>query len=217
MASKSLRSLRDNIKTLRQHLLPKRFRSSGNYDKEIFTRVVAFRVLSHGAIEEYFEDRAIEIARLAHVSCRDNGRISLTAACLVAFSAGESRPPPDTIDPPQPTRASLWAAEIDFRERLGVCASRYISRIKNESHGVREKNVLSILIPIGIRADRIDRLFLSEIDNFGKTRGEYAHSGVASHVRKRPNPKDELAKVNKIIEMITPIDQEMDELIKQFS
>lgn len=215
MASKAFKSLRDNVRTLRRHLLPSRFRIAGNYDDDVFTGVVAFRVLSHGSIEEYFEERAIEIARFAHVSCRDHGRVSVTAASLVAFSGAEMRLPPETIDPPQPSKAAGWPNEIEFREKVGVCASRYIARLKTDNHGVRERNLLSILIPIGVEPNKIDRLFLSEIDNFGKSRGEYAHSGVAAHVKKRPNPKDELDKINKLVEMIKKIDGELDRLLAQ--
>lgn len=215
MTSKAFRSLRDNVRTLRRHLLPSRFRIAGNYGDEVFTGVVAFRVLCHGAIEEYFEERAIEIARLAHICCRDHGRISVTAASLVAFSGVEMRLPPETIDPPQVSKAATWPNEIEFRERVGACASRYIARLKSDNHGVRERNLLSILIPIGVEPNKIDRLFLSEIDNFGKTRGEYAHSGVVTHVKKRPNPKDELEKINKLIEMIELVDKELDLLLRQ--
>ncbi|MBL0934562.1 MAG: hypothetical protein IBJ07_07405 [Rhizobiaceae bacterium] len=209
--------MRDNVRTLRRHLLPRRFRIAGNYDDEVFTGVVAFRVLCHGAIEEYFEERAIEIARLAHIGLRDHGRMSITAASLVAFSGVEMRLPPETIDPPQHNKASTWANEIEFREKVGACASRYIARLKGENHGVREKNLLSILIPIGVDQSKIDRLFLSEIDNFGKMRGEYAHSGVVKHVKKRPNPKDELDKMNKLIDMIKFVDQEFDHLLKNIA
>lgn len=215
MTSNAFKSLSGNVKALRQQFLPKRFKITGNYDDRVFVGVVAFRVLSHGALEEYFEARATELARMAHVSYRDTGRMSVTAGCLIAFSGGEMRLPPETIDAPQPTKAANWASEIDIMQRVGACASKYIARVKNDNHGVRERNLLSILLPIGIRHDKIDRLLISELDNFGRIRGEYAHSGVVTHVRRRPDPKDELLKVRKIIELIRTIDIEFDLLLAQ--
>lgn len=214
MPSRYYNSLRSNILLLRKHLLPSKFNELGDYRERVFTGVVAFKVLSHAAIEEYFEERAIEIARNAHIACRDRGKISWPATCLVAFCGTEMRTPPETLDAPQPSRRGTWAQEIDVREKIGLAASNYISRIKRENHGILEKNILSILLPIGISHSSIDRLFLSEIDSFGRSRGEYAHTSVAKHVTSRPNPKNEYDRVDQLVKMILQIDIELDALLK---
>lgn len=60
MPSKHYSDLKTSIRSLRRHLLPAKFDPTGTYRDRVFTGVVAFRVLSHAAIEQYFEERSID-------------------------------------------------------------------------------------------------------------------------------------------------------------
>lgn len=215
MTSSQFRYLNSTVKMLRKHLLPHRFDQTGNYKERVFTGVIAFRVLSHAAIEDYFESRAVEIAKAALHACRNDGKITRPALALLGFSGIELRPPPETLDAPQETKKAIWQKEIDVDKRLGDCASRFIRKIKNDNHGVRERNILSILLPVGVDPSVIDRLFLSEMEDFGKKRGEYAHTSPQLHTTLKPNPEDELNKVTNLIEWIRPIDQNLDQLLRR--
>ncbi|WP_299823125.1 hypothetical protein [uncultured Jannaschia sp.] len=195
MPSSHYRELKKNAQSLRKHLLPAKFNPMGDYRERVFTGVVAFRILCHAAIEEYFEVRAIEIAKSALSQCRTTGKVSLPAIALMGFSGREHGLPPHTIDPPEPSKKKAWPSEIEIKQRLNDCTSSFVQRISRDNHGVRERNILSMLIPIGIDPVDIDRLFLSEIDNFGMSRGDYAHKAPSIHTAKRPDPKDELSKI----------------------
>lgn len=213
MPSDHFLDLRESVQALRKHLLPSKFDPTGSYRDRVFTGVVAFRVLCHAAIEDYFESRTIEIAKSALVQSRATGRVSLPAAALLSFSGREHRLPPDTIDPPDQSKKKGWPSEIEVGQRLTDCTSEFIRRTTNDNHGIREKNILSMLIPVGIDPTDIDRLFLSEVDNFGSIRGEYAHRSPTIHTSRRPDPKDELTKIRDILELIKPIDQKLDKLL----
>jgi hypothetical protein len=202
--------MKRNIDMLRSHLLPSVFNPLGEYEDRIFTGVVAFRVLCHAAIEDYFEERVVEIAQRAQLLSTRGNRVSRPATCLVAFSGLEMRSPPHSLDPDQPTKQKAWIDEIDVKKKISNCVSSFIRRIKAENHGIREKNLLSILLPIGFDHSAIDKLTLSELDNFGRMRGEFAHSTLHKHVTKRPNPEDEWKKVQAILAMIIAIDVQLD-------
>ena len=213
MPSMQFSELKESVRALRKHLLPSKFDPTGNYRERVFTGVVAFRVLCHAAIEDYFESRAIEIARSALSQCRATGRVSLPAIALLSFSGRAHSLPPDTIDPPDPSMKKGWSSEIEFKQRLNDCTTEFIRRVTKDNHGVREKNILWMLIPLGIDPGDIDRLFLSEIDNFGSIRGDYAHKSPAVHTVKKPDPKDELAKINGLLGLIEPVDRKLDFLL----
>jgi hypothetical protein len=186
--------MKRNIEMLRDHLLPAEFDPLGEYTEKVFTDVVAFRVLCHAAIEDYFEERVVEIAQRAQLLSTNGDRVSRPATCLLAFSGLEMRSPPPSLDPDQPSKKKTWIDDIDVKRKIGNCITNFIRRIKTENHGIREKNLLSMLLPIGFDYSNIDKLMLSELDNYGRLRGEFAHSTLHKHVTKRPDPEDELKK-----------------------
>lgn len=104
-----------------------------------------------------------------------------------------------------------------MRTRVNVAASLYISSIKNENHGIREKNILSLLLPIGFPTDKIDPLMLAEFGTFGKLRGEVAHSSPKVHTVKKPDPKQELDTVNRIVGLLKDVDVELDTILASVS
>lgn len=213
MPSTQFLELKKSTQALRKHLLPSKFDPTGAYRERVFTGVVAFRILCHAAIEDYFERRAIEIARSALSQCRATGKVSLPAVALVCFSGREHGMPPDSIDPPDPSKRKDWPSKIDVKQRLGDCVSGFIKRVSADNHGVRERHILRMLLPIGLEPGEIDRLFLSEIDNFASKRGEYAHTSPSVHTVKKPDPKDELTKMNDLLGLIRPIDGKLDNLL----
>lgn len=213
MPSYHYRKLRISIRSLRRHLLPQAFSPTGAYRERVFTGVVAFRVLCHAEIEEYFEIRTVEIAKSAFSQYRNTGKVSLPAIALMSFSGREHRLPPHTIDPPDPSMRKTWLSEVELKQRLNDCTAAFIRRVSQENHGVRERNIVSMLLPVGIESSSIDRVFLSEIDNFGSIRGEYAHKSPSVHTLKKPDPKDELLKIRNLLELILPIDKHLDHLL----
>ncbi|MGX1101012.1 hypothetical protein ACSSVZ_005080 [Amorphus sp. MBR-141] len=213
MPSSHYLDLKQSIRTLRSHLLPRQFDSSGNYTERVFTKVVAFRVLSHAAIEEYIEERVVEIAIESSKTCKYFGRIPHPTACLLSFSEASGKLPPDTLLPPNPNHSSAWPEKIDVFTRISKVTSFYVRFVKSENHGVREKNIISLLIPIGYPHQNLDPYLVSELDNFGKLRGEFAHTGVSKHVQSKPNPELELKKVTEIVNLLKNVDKELDSIL----
>jgi len=76
--------------------------------------------------------------------------------------------------------------------------------------GVREENVLKILLPAGIREHEIDSAWLATIDSFGRNRGSTAHK--AGRPQTPPDPAAEFQAVQSIVEGLTPLDKRLSEL-----
>jgi hypothetical protein len=167
-------------------------------------------------MEEYLESRATEIAIKASVAAQA-GSINHVAACLLAFSDSHFGPPPDTLVPPTPNQAKAWPERVDIQERTRTISSNFIAYLKMENHGIRERNFLRIVLPIGFRTSAIDNVLLTELDSFGQLRGQFAHTSAARHIKSRPDPKDELDRVRKIVHLMLGVDQEMDRLLRLVS
>jgi hypothetical protein len=87
-----------------------------------------------------------------------------------------------------------------------------------ENHGIKEKNILALLLPVGINSDNIDQEWLNLLNTFGKKRGEIAHQSAASYKTTQPiDPKEELETVKKIIGKFPGIKglKDIDQLLEQ--
>lgn len=216
MPSLRLNSLRERVEELRAHLLPAVFDPTGNYAERdrIGTTALSFRVLAHAEIETYFEDRVVEIAKAALNAWKSKQHVSRTALYLVAFSGNEMARPPDTLTAPNDNKRKTWPDLLDIQARLEKASSEFIGRVLKENHGIREKNILAMLIPIGVDSN-IDNVLVTNLDNLGQRRGEAAHSSTSSQVRQGVDPKDEYERVTLILAGLGPVDSELDKLLLQ--
>lgn len=213
MTSQHYKELKSSIGDLRRHLLPSKFNDEGIYKERVFTGVIAFRVLSHAAIEEYIESRVSEIAISAASHCSATKIISDPAAHIASFNDKSYGVPPPTFNPLQPNQRKDWAEKIDLVSRVTQAAGSFVAFIKKDNHGIKEKNLTRLLLTVGLRHNDIDPVLISELDSFGEARGEVAHSSVAKHVRKKPNPKDELIRVKQIILLLKDLDTKLNVLV----
>ena len=74
-----------------------------------------------------------------------------------------------------------------------------------KNHGVREDNILKILLPRGLRPANIDANWLSTIDAFGVARGETAHQSI--HTQQQIDPKSEFQTVTYLRNELNQIDE----------
>ncbi len=97
-----------------------------------------------------------------------------------------------------------------LRGRLDEARKNYVTWVKTQNHGIREANVLGILLPAGIREHEINSAWLQTIDSFGDDRGDTAHQ--AGRPENPPHPISELATVRTIIEGLIPLDDRLQKL-----
>lgn len=213
MASSSqYKRLIEELTRLQRELLPEEFEVSGDYPPEVFTKTVAYRVLVHAEIESYIEDRAYEAALTATREWENSKKVSKTLLGLLAFSGQNMEEPPDSVNPSQPSQASTWDDKIRISNKIKMAMNIFYNAVAN-NNGIKEKNLLRLLLPIGIEVDELDPLLLADLNSFAEIRGEVAHLSASKYRTKQlVNPKDELKTVESLANRLIDVDRCIDQL-----
>jgi hypothetical protein len=215
MPSGRLEELVLRIKELRRLLLPSKFDPTGTYKDplRVTTRALSFRVLAHAEVETYLEDRALDVATTALKAWEEGRHVSIVTLHLVAFGGMDTARPPDTLTTSDPQKQKDWAARVEVDDRFGRCVSDFYRRVSKENHGIKEKNILEMFIPIGFDMSKCEPLFLQTMSSFGESRGTVAHTSGKGYVQKGVDPKDEYQTLEDILAGLGQIDLEFDRLI----
>jgi hypothetical protein len=152
--------------------------------------------LAHAEIEACLEDLGVATVNAAYSSWSQDGKARTTLIALMTFN--------DRTGKGVPTELQRKGGG-DLRTRLLEVRNDYVRWVKTENHGIREKNVLRILLPAGIREHDIDPGWLSTIDTFGSNRGATAHK--AGRPQTPPDPAQELETVKAIVKGLIPLDE----------
>lgn len=208
------RALCKELQGLRHHLLPKTFEPTGQYPDRIYTRTFAYQVLTHAEFEYYFERRVEEIYRTSIGRFRTTRHTNKVLACLLAFSGLNNDAPPESKSPVQQNQQNRWDEKVKIDKRATRAANAFYKAIQ-DNHGIKEKNLLKLLLPIGIEVDELDDVWLASMNSFGELRGSIAHSSN-SHNRtaQLPDPQIALTTVTDLAEGIKPLDELLNKLLK---
>jgi hypothetical protein len=214
MASTRYISLLARVKELRRCLLPAKFSKLGIYHDtaRITVRALSFRVIAHAEIESYFEERALEIANAAMTAWMTNNHVSPTTLSLLGFSGHNMALPPDTLEAPGENQRKSWPEKTQIGTRLKNAVDAYVRYVRVDNHGIRERQIMAMLLPIGIAPSDLDPLAIANIDNFGRMRGETAHSSTAGQLTVGIDPEAEFKIVQEIVLHLDPIDSVLDAL-----
>jgi hypothetical protein len=195
------------LEWLRKHLLPYKFDPTGSYfhaDKVII-RASSYRVLSHAEFESYVESRAVTIARRALERWKKESRHSAPLSSLIAFSEMKLPRPPDYINRRAKDQKD-WDDLVSPEKRIERIVSAFVDYVESENHGIREKNLSKMLIPIGVDLRRVKATDLATIDDFGKKRGSTAHSSASAYIKAGIDPKTEHDRVMGVLKSFHEID-----------
>ena len=200
-SSKSFRDLRSRIRELRNHFLPKTFHPTGSYTERQFDRSRAFRLLAHAEIEWYLEQIASETANIAAENWQKHRQVTKPLLTMVAYVDTHLGGVPN---PKQP------GVLRDLDSRVEESRKRFNNYARARNNGIKEENILRLLLPVGISESNIDQTWLSTTDSFGQNRGETAHR--SNQVSNPPDPKNEFDIVTQILEGLSAIDEKLLEL-----
>ena len=201
------------LASLRSELLPRIFSPIGVYSSKILARTVAYRVLAHAEIEEYIENRVWDLAIDSIKALESSGNVNRVIACLLAFSGRKLDFPPDTLAPPSGKKVTDWNEKIHLTDKSKSALTTFRSSI-TQNHGIRERDILNLLLPVGILPTQLDPAWLSTIDTFGQQRGLVAHHSAAHYRAKHVlDPKSELTTVKNILAGLRDIDDFLNRLL----
>ncbi|MGB7709763.1 MAG: HEPN domain-containing protein [Microcoleus sp.] len=190
------RTLTRELNRLKKQFIPK-INPIGLYSHRQLVLSLAYRVLVHAEIEAYFEDRVWEVALNAKKNWDSQGKTCRTLICLLAFSGQMMEVPPDTLSPTKGSK-KFPDGKIKINKKIDSAIESF-NRIIKQNHGIKEANILALLLPIGIDTDDLDPAWLATMNTFGEERGVVAHSSSTSPTIQVPDPATELRRVEQII------------------
>lgn len=183
---------------LRRALLPPKRSPTGNYKQSTYERVQGYKLLFHAELEYYFEEITKSIMKNAKDKWDNSHEASPTLVSLMAYCTKSFSSIPEYVRDQH--------AVDDLTKRINCAYSEHFAYIKSKNHGIKEKNILALLLPIGVEIGDIDNGLLIALNNFGADRGEIAHSTKAKLCA---TPDDAEATVNNILQLLAPFDSKL--------
>ncbi|WP_460716155.1 HEPN domain-containing protein [Nocardioides dilutus] len=148
-----------------------------------------FILLVHAEVETYVEDMVgsvLDAAKNRWVNRQALGRCVTT---LMMYNDKQLIPPPSLGK--QNPNETLDATIKSVIKKHGD----YVTK---DNHGVKQKNLLRLLLPIGVTDNDLDPIWLGDMDTFGSLRGVVAHNS-ARRVQTPPDPGISLKTVNDVL------------------
>lgn len=189
MNSRRFNQLKSRLNVIENTFLPA-IKPNGNYTKKEQDQTRAYLLLNHAEIEAYFEEIAENKVKRAFKSWKLNKTKSNVLLSLVSFHETK-------------------IADHGMDVRVNKTLTSYIHGLR-QNHGIKESNILSILLPIGIDIDEIDGTWLNTISSFGQNRGEIAHTSAT--VQQPLDPATIRTTIGQIMSEIADIDVKIKKL-----
>src|SRR5690606_17254080 len=86
--------------------------------------------------------------------------------------------------------------------------------VYKNNHGVKEANVLGLLLPLGIDGGDLDTTLLADLTSFGGLRGAVAHKssvGVTAYA----DPKSEYDQANQLVAALASVDAQVGDALDE--
>ncbi|MFM6099571.1 MAG: HEPN domain-containing protein [Dolichospermum sp.] len=205
-------TLRTQLNRLKDEFLPE-ISPTSSYSESQLSRTAAYRVLAHAEIESYLEERAWTIVIDAKKAW-ETGKTTRTLICLLGFSDLTMDKPPDTLKKPSNVKQDNHDKRLEITEKINS-AIKSFKKVIDNNHGLKEKNILALLLPIGIDSDDLDPAWLATMNTFGENRGLVAHKSATSYMTIQTlDPANELNTVTQIRKELLRIDELINNLIE---
>ena len=161
-----------------------------------YEKVSGYRVLIHAEIEFYFEELIKAIIKKAYDQWVESNNVSRTLVALVAYCPKGFESIPE--------RTTDRTAASDLKYRIKESRDYFNTYIRTKNNGIKEKDILALLLPIGVALDDIDNDLLIALNNFGTARGQIAHS---TRAQTPLAPSEALTQVQDVINHIKQLDE----------
>ena len=189
--------LNANIGIIENLFMPD-IKTDDDYEENDYLKVRAYVSLAHSEFENFLECRALEVSKESINKYETTGDVDRVILGLVCFSGSLFDSPPEKRD--------LNEKKLYLMEKVKNAYTTFNRNVKL-NNGIKEKDILKLLLPLGYPIEKLDDLFLTEMNNFGSLRGEIAHtSNVEQIAKKRMDPVVMKKKVHDIINFLKDVD-----------
>lgn len=205
--STRFRALQRRLSELRKYMLPSTFSPTGIYSSRQQDRARGYRVLAHAEIESYLEDMARESVTDAIRCWKSSGRPSMILlSFLAAYHSGWDLEDERTNDEIIRLARRRTRVKDTVNEAIDIAQKQFVTVIQN-NHGIKETNFKRLVLPLGVDVDALDSTWITNLDNFGSSRGETAHK--AKMASGEINPEDEYETVKQLLVGLKELDSKI--------
>ncbi len=192
---------------LRAHLVPA-LDPLGSYTRQQLDCVRGYRLLIHAEIESLVEDLAVQAAKDSLAEFQRTRRITLPLVSLLAHRVARLADIPSGFSTKQRLKGNV---PDSLDGRLERCVADFESTVRASNNGIKEQDLARMLLPVGVRGNDLDRVWLNAMSSYSTLRGDVAHN---SHtVQKLIDPKSELDAVDILIEGAKQLDHVISNLM----
>jgi hypothetical protein len=180
---KRLQRLFTRLDKLEAHLLPAAFSLTGRYTQRQHDYTKAFLLLVHAELESYFEDRARNLVTNAEARYQRKGICTPVLSRLLVYHNAAK----DELGPVSPNAVSK--------------AINYYLDHLDKNHGIKEKNLLTIFLPLGISHEQLDAQLVAACNQLAQKRGQFAHASFKTHQQVDPKTERDNIRLNILPEL----------------
>jgi hypothetical protein len=174
------RELSRRLYELRRNMLPQSFSATGDYSQRQLDRARGFRVLVHAEIEAFLEDIGLDKARTVVDNWKASKSTTDSLFCLVAhYHVGF-----EVSDENDMEEKFVVSSRRKVRDEIAEIADRALTQygsIVSGNNGIKEENLLRLVLPVGVRRSDLDPTWITDLQEFGKRRGTIAHKSISAH------------------------------------
>jgi hypothetical protein len=125
----------------------------------------AFVVLAHGVLEDYLEGICLEVVDAPLSAFKQDSRARTALLSLLTYRNVREAPPAALAKGPWHVREALKESRDHLRKRAA------------DNNGIKEKDVLALLLPVGLKESDFDAAWLAAMNELGGLRGNVVHRG----------------------------------------
>jgi hypothetical protein len=198
MASVRFRELERRLKKLRNRFLPAEFSPTGDYSELQLDRARGYRLLAHAEIEAFLEEKCKNAANSTLTQFRADGRPKLMLLNILSFHLTQK---------PQLSEQQIkdiFARRTKHSETAATHAVTAYNYVLVTNNGIKEANLLRMILPLGLNPADIDPTWVNTLDTFGSNRGQVAHTSIKT--QQQIDPQNELKTMEQILMGLEKLD-----------
>jgi hypothetical protein len=156
---------------------------TGRYSPQQHDYTKAFLLLVHAELESYFEDRARALATNAQSKFQHKGVCTPVLSRLIVYHHAQ--------------KSELGPISNDAVKK----AINYYLGCLDNNHGIREKHLRTIFLPLGLSHQDLDALLVAACNQLSQKRGDFAHASFKTHQQVDPKTERENIRLNILPEL----------------
>ena len=167
------------------------------YTTQDFVKGLAYRLLASAALENYVEERCLEIAKSGCARLA-RSQPSATGRALAVWSTMQDRWTPASV---------MYIHEVDAVSNstdAQTALAAYTKAVK-KSHGIAARDLRNLVYPLGLRESQVPEVLLNSLDDLAEKRNPASHA----YVRLQTEPELEVKVLGQILMPLRQLDVDL--------